>query len=92
MHSSKITYGDVVRTPATWPAPRRDYVEGQVEEELTSRIKVVDFTMRELWRRRDCSNKGDPFFLSNITTVIGSRCVELGAENTAIGLLLLRIY
>ncbi|CAM0135468.1 unnamed protein product [Umbelopsis sp. WA50703] len=38
-----------LRTPATWPSPRKDYVEGEIEEELMSRIKVVDFMMKEMW-------------------------------------------
>jgi transposase InsO family protein len=46
---ARLLYGYEVRTPATWPPPRQDYVEGSIEEELTSRIKVVDYTMRELW-------------------------------------------
>jgi len=47
---AKLLYGYEVRTPATWPPPRKDYVEGEIQEDLMSRVKVVDFTMREMWQ------------------------------------------
>lgn len=47
---AKLLYGYEIRTPAAWPAPRQDYVEGDIGDELVSRIKVIDHAMRELWR------------------------------------------
>lgn len=38
---SMLLYGYEMRTPATWPAPRRDYIEGRLEEEVLSRIRVI---------------------------------------------------
>lgn len=36
-----LLYGYELRTPAIWPAPRRDYVEGEIEREVTSRLKAI---------------------------------------------------
>lgn len=36
-----LLYGYELRTPAIWPAPREDYVEGELDLEVASRIKVI---------------------------------------------------
>lgn len=50
-----LLYGHDIRTPATWPEPREDFIEGQLADEVVSRIKVIDSIMqqhRELSRQR----------------------------------------
>lgn len=47
---SMLLFGYELRTPATWPSPRRDYVEGEIEEEIISRCKTIQHlsdTLRE---------------------------------------------
>ncbi|KAJ8651377.1 hypothetical protein O0I10_011871 [Lichtheimia ornata] len=36
-----LLYGYELRTPAIWPAPREDFVEGELHLEVASRIKVI---------------------------------------------------
>jgi hypothetical protein len=36
---ARLLYGYEIHAQATWPAPRQDYVEGDISEELVSRIK-----------------------------------------------------
>ncbi|KAG2190969.1 hypothetical protein INT47_007114 [Mucor saturninus] len=36
-----LLFGYDMRTPAIWPAPRTDFVEGEAMDEVASRIKVV---------------------------------------------------
>lgn len=50
-----LLYGYDIRTPATWPEPRKDFEEGRLADEITSRVKVIDSIMkqhRELARQR----------------------------------------
>lgn len=50
-----LLYGYDIRTPATWPEPRQDFVEGELADEVVSRIKVIDSIMqqhREVSRQR----------------------------------------
>lgn len=37
-----LLYGYELRTPANWPAPRYDYVEGEIEVEVARRTKEID--------------------------------------------------
>lgn len=46
-----LLYGYEMRTPATWPAPRTDYVEGEFEDEIASRAKVIKYLTTALWEQ-----------------------------------------
>jgi hypothetical protein len=43
-----LLYGYDLRTPATWPAPRYDYVEGEIEEEVERRSKLIQGNISKL--------------------------------------------
>jgi hypothetical protein len=43
----RLLYGYDIRTPAIWPAPRIDYVEGELSEEVNRRIEEIESTMKQ---------------------------------------------
>ncbi|KAG2192670.1 hypothetical protein INT47_009240 [Mucor saturninus] len=45
---AKLLYGYNLRTPATWPAPRTDFVQGDPVEEIASRTKVIQHMIEKL--------------------------------------------
>ncbi|KAG2215770.1 hypothetical protein INT45_009411 [Circinella minor] len=45
---AKLLFGYELRTPATWPAPRKDFVEGELVEEIISRTKVIEYMSSQL--------------------------------------------
>lgn len=52
---SMLLFGYELHTPATWPAPRIDYVEGEIEVEIAQRTQVIKHlsdTSREQARMR----------------------------------------
>ncbi|KAF7720775.1 hypothetical protein EC973_006140 [Apophysomyces ossiformis] len=36
-----LLFGYKIHTPATWPAPRVDYIKGELQNEVNSHIKVI---------------------------------------------------
>jgi hypothetical protein len=42
---SMLLFGYEMRTPATWPAPRIDFVEGEMQDVVEERIRVVQDLM-----------------------------------------------
>ncbi|KAG1036901.1 hypothetical protein G6F43_012963 [Rhizopus delemar] len=42
-----LLYGYEMRTPGNWPAPRVDYVEGEIVREVESRIRVITNMVQE---------------------------------------------
>ncbi|KAG1300383.1 hypothetical protein G6F62_006847 [Rhizopus arrhizus] len=56
----KLLYGYDLRTPGNWPAPRRKYVEGELQEEIAQRIVNIDQelkTYREEARKKSNETK-----------------------------------
>ena len=45
---AKLLFGYELRTPATWPAPRDDFVEGELSDEIISRTKVIEHLVGQL--------------------------------------------
>lgn len=43
-----LLYGYELRTPANWPAPRYDYVEGEIEVEVARRTKEIHQYVKQL--------------------------------------------
>ncbi|KAG0873910.1 hypothetical protein G6F35_009332 [Rhizopus arrhizus] len=43
-----LLYGYELRTPANWPAPRYDYVEGEIHEEVKRRTLEIDMYISRL--------------------------------------------
>ena len=52
---AKLLFGYELRTPATWPAPRQDFVEGEMSDEIISRTKVIEHMVNQL--REDAKEK-----------------------------------
>lgn len=50
-----LLFGYELRTPAVWPAPRQDYVEGEIADELAARAKVIKLLTDQL-RQQACEN------------------------------------
>ncbi|KAG0900014.1 hypothetical protein G6F33_013153 [Rhizopus arrhizus] len=44
---SMLLFGYEMRTPSNWPAPRKDYVQGEMVLEVESRIRVITGLMNE---------------------------------------------
>jgi len=77
--AAKLLYGYDIRTPAIWPSPPSDDVEGEYEDALLGRIQVIDGMMREFWhtaRERDESRPQVAARRYNQTVI--SRAFELG--------------
>jgi hypothetical protein len=53
----RLLYGYDLRTPSIWPAPRIDYVEGELNEEINRRIEEIDKVMLKC--REDARLKSD---------------------------------
>jgi hypothetical protein len=49
--ASRLLYGFDLRTPAIWPSPQRDFVEGEYNEALLGRVQVIDGLMRDFWEQ-----------------------------------------
>jgi hypothetical protein len=47
--AANLLYGYDISTPAIWPRPPEDYVEGEYEDALLGRLQVIDGVMREFW-------------------------------------------
>lgn len=43
-----LLYGYELRTPANWSAPRYDYVEGEIEEEVSRRTKAITNVIQQI--------------------------------------------
>ncbi|KAG2172890.1 hypothetical protein INT43_000240 [Umbelopsis isabellina] len=48
--TAKLLYGYDIWTPAIWPSPSRDYVEGEYDAAVLGRVHVIDGIMREFWK------------------------------------------
>lgn len=42
-----LLFGYEMRTPSTWPAPRVDYVEGEIQEAVDQRIEIIQGLMEQ---------------------------------------------
>lgn len=38
-----LLFGYEMRTPSTWPAPQRDYIEGEIIEEVERRTRIIQY-------------------------------------------------
>jgi ribosomal protein S17 len=47
--AGKLLYGYELRTPGTWPAPREDYIEEEIYDEVANRVKAIK-TLTEEFR------------------------------------------
>ncbi|KAI8366648.1 uncharacterized protein BYT42DRAFT_549736 [Radiomyces spectabilis] len=41
MTASRLLFGYELRTPGTWPAPREDFVEDELAEEVANRVETI---------------------------------------------------
>ena len=46
---AKLLFGYKLRTPAIWPAPHQDFAEGELVDEIISRMKVIEHMSGQLW-------------------------------------------
>ncbi|KAG2216125.1 hypothetical protein INT45_001973 [Circinella minor] len=53
---AKLLFGYELRTPATWPSLQEDFVEGELEDAIISRTKVIEHMSRQL--RDEARTKG----------------------------------
>lgn len=45
---SMLLFGYELKTPGTWPVPRLDFVEGEIEDEIGNRVKAITQLNQEL--------------------------------------------
>lgn len=55
----KLLFGYHLRIPENWSAPRIDYVEGELNQEIDRRVEEIDEVIKEYRRKaREVFNEG----------------------------------
>ncbi|KAG2190954.1 hypothetical protein INT47_005642 [Mucor saturninus] len=45
---ARLLYGYDLRTPTTWPAPRQDFIQGDLTSEISSRVKIIQGYIQDI--------------------------------------------